>query len=135
MCRRTTCRLRRTMGTTIRPRAFAHDMLVTSHDGDDNMALCASARQAGRVARWQRRYGLVQKHTTCQLCHTMATTARPRGKRTTCRLHDGDGNNISSEEDNEVNKYHHTLYASTPGFQPSCASTRATASNIDTTTN
>ena len=50
-------------------------------------------------------------------------------------LHDGDDNNNSGDEDNKVNKYHHILCASAPGFQPSCASARAAASNIDATTN
>jgi hypothetical protein len=50
-------------------------------------------------------------------------------------LHDGNGDNISGNEDNKVDKDYHTSCASAPGFKPSCASTQATASNIDATTN
>ena len=137
MRKRTTCQLCCTTATTIRPLSLAHDMLVASHNGNNDMASCASARHAGRVAQWRRRYGLVRKHTTCWLCHTMASMTRPRAQAHDMPvvLHDGDGDNISSNEDNKVNEYHHTLCARAPGFQPSCASARATASNIDATTN
>jgi hypothetical protein len=116
--KRTTCRLRRTMVMTIKPRALAHYMLVVLYDGDDNMALCASARHAGRVAQWQQRYGLVCKHTTCRLCHTMATTTRPcaQAQDMPVALHDGNGDNISGNKDNKVNEYHHTSCTSAPGF-------------------
>ena len=33
--------------------------------GNDDKALCACTRHAGRIARWQRQQGLVHKHTAC----------------------------------------------------------------------
>ena len=108
MRKRTTCRSRCTMATTIRPHAQAHGMPVASHDSDDDKASCASTRHAGCVAR-------------------RATTIRPRAQAHDMPVvsHDGDDYKASGNKDNEVNEYHHTSCASAPGFQPSCASARA----------
>ena len=111
----------------------------TSHrqTGDNNKAMCACARHAGCIAQWQRQYGLMRLHTTCQLRPMMATMIWPcaQAHNMLVALHDGDDNNNSGDKDKKVNEYHHTLCARAPGFQPLCASTRATASNIDATTN
>ena len=75
--KRKTCRLCHTRATTTRPCVQAHDMLVASHNGNNNKASSASARHVGHVTQWQQRYGLVCKRTTCRLCCTMAMTTRP----------------------------------------------------------
>jgi hypothetical protein len=123
--------------TTIRPCAQLHNMPVSLHYGGNDMALCASAGHASCVARWQQLPGLVRKCTTCRLHCTTATMIRPCAQvhNMLVVLHDGDDNNNSGDKDNKVNEYHHTLCTIAPGFQPSCASAQATASNIDATTN
>ena len=148
---------------TTRPRAQGHNILTsrratammttitvanstkltmkpcTSHrqTGNNNKAMCACARHAGCIAQWRRQYGLMRLHTTCRLRPTMATMIWPcaQAHNMLVALHDGDDNNNSGDKDKKVNEYHHTLCARAPGFQPLCASTRATASNIDATTN
>jgi hypothetical protein len=66
----------------------------------------------------------VRKRTTCRLRCTTVTMIRPRAQAhdMPVALHNGNDNNNSGDEDNEVNEYHHTLCASAPGFKPLCAS-------------
>ena len=80
---RTTCWSRCTMATTIWHRAQAHGMPVASHDGDDDMASCASAGHVSYVTQWWQQQGLVRKRTTCRLRRMMATATTSAATKTT----------------------------------------------------
>ncbi len=101
-------------GTTIRPRVQAHDMPVASHGGDNDKALCASARHISHCAQ---AHMLRVKHRR----NNQPGNVKHRRARAT-----------SSNIDNLVRKRTglSSIVGKRTSFQPSCASTRATASAI-----
>jgi hypothetical protein len=133
------------MATTTRPRAQAHDMPVASHNGDNNMASCASAQHAGCVARWRQLQEQRQRRQRSQRVPPYLMRKRTRlsaimRKRMSYSVKHRHNNQLETSniddkchEDNKSTRT--TLCASAPGFsaivrkctsfQPSCASAQA----------